>query len=512
MSRSCLGMLLGSLLLFSPIASAGGAEVTSFFNPRTFGATGDGETVDTGAFNKAIDAAHSAGGGTVFVSAGTYACGSIHLQSNVAIHVDQGATVVASANPADYDQPEPNEWDKYQDFGHSHWHNSFFWGENVENVTIDGSGLLYGKGLSKSQGSVQPNLVGNKTIALKNCHNITLRDISILHGGHFAILATGADNLTIDNLKIDTNRDGMDIDCCRNVRVSNCSVNSPWDDAICPKSSFGLGVLRPTENVSITNCYVSGGWQEGTLLDGTFKLITPQQRIPHTGRIKFGTESNGGFKNMAISNCIFENCGGLAIESVDGGVIEDVSISNITMRGIVNSPIFIRLGNRARGPENPPPGVIRRVNISDVVCSNAVYRLGSIISGIPGHPVEDLRISNVQIVQQGGGTAENAAIKPPERENTYPEPGMFGTMPSYGFYIRHVKNLEMHHVDVSYDKPEMRPVMALEDVAGAEFDHIKARRTANVPFFVLHDVTDFSVQNATGVSDTKRANVEGESF
>jgi polygalacturonase len=503
---------LGHALLIASFGSARADEKPLLFNPRAFGAVGDSKTVDTAAFNKAIEAAHAAGGGTVFVSAGTYVCGSIHLQSNIAIHVDQGATIVASADPADYDQPEPNKWDKFQDFGHSHWHNSFFWGEDIENVTIDGSGLLYGKGLSKMQGSVQPHLVGNKTISLKNCHNITLRDISILHGGHFAILVTGVDNLTIDNLKIDTNRDGMDIDCCRNVRVSNCSVNSPWDDAICPKSSFGLGVLRPTENVSITNCYVSGGWQEGTLLDGTFKPFEAQQRIPRTGRIKFGTESNGGFKNMAISNCIFENCGGLAIESVDGAIIEDVSITNITMRGIVNSPIFIRLGNRARGPDNPPPGVIRRVNISNVVCSNAASRLGSIISGIPGHPIEDLRISNVQIVQQGGGTAANAEIKPPERENTYPEPGMFGTMPSYGFYIRHVKNLEMHHIDVSYDKPDMRPVMALNDVAGVEMDHIKAKRTPSVPFFVLHDVTDFSVQNATGIADTKRENASDESF
>jgi len=96
--------------------------------------------------------------------------------------------------------------------------------------------------------------VGNKSISLKNCRNVLLRDFSILHGGHFAILATGVDNLTLDNLKIDTNRDGMDIDCCRNVRVSNCSVNSPWDDAICLKSCYGLGFARSTDHVTITNC------------------------------------------------------------------------------------------------------------------------------------------------------------------------------------------------------------------------------------------------------------------
>jgi polygalacturonase len=115
--------------------------------------------------------------------------------------------------------------------------------------------------------------VANKAIALKNCRNVILRDFSILHGGHFGILATGVDNLTIDNLKIDTNRDGMDIDCCRNVRIANCSVNSPWDDGICLKSSFALGYARATEMVTISNCLVTGSYEEGALLDGTLETI-----------------------------------------------------------------------------------------------------------------------------------------------------------------------------------------------------------------------------------------------
>src|SRR5262249_32199540 len=151
----------------------------------------------------------------------------------------------------------------------------------------------------------------------------------------------------IDNLKIDTNRDGLDIDCCQNVRVSNCTVNSPTDDGICPKSSFGLGYARATENVTITNCQVSG-YDMGSLLDGTFKR-TPSRYTP-TGRIKFGTESNGGFKNITISNCVFSYCRGLALETVDGGFLEDVTISNITMRDITNAAFFLRLGDRARGP------------------------------------------------------------------------------------------------------------------------------------------------------------------
>ncbi len=159
--------------------------------------------------------------------------------------------------------------------------------------------------------------MGNKAIALKNCRNVLLRDFKILEGGWFGILATGVDNLTIDNLVIDTIRDGMDIDCCRNVRVSNCTVNSPWDDGICPKSSFALGYARPTENLTITNCYVTGGYEVGSVLDGTWKPLTMERGTP-TGRIKMGTESNGGFRNITISNCVFESCRGFAIETVDG--------------------------------------------------------------------------------------------------------------------------------------------------------------------------------------------------
>src|SRR5208282_2065095 len=172
-------------------------------------------------------------GGTVYFPAGSYLCHSIHLKSKIALYLDRGATIVAADSPAPgssgpaYDAAEPNTWDHYQDFGHSHFHNSLIWG----------------KGLSRGWGAgpkAEDSGVGNKAISLKNCRNVTLRDFSILHGGHFGILATGVDNLTIDNLLIDTNRDGMDVDCCRNVRISNCSVNSPWDDAICPKSSFAL--------------------------------------------------------------------------------------------------------------------------------------------------------------------------------------------------------------------------------------------------------------------------------
>jgi polygalacturonase len=501
-----------------PTASGPAAVVQDV---KTHGAAGDGKALDTAAINRAIEAAAAAGGGTVWFPAGNYLTYSIHLKSEVALYLDQGAAIIAADSPAPgasggaYDAAEPNEWSQYQDFGHSHWHNSLIWGEGLKNISILGPGLIWGKGLSRgARGGprAEDPGVGNKSISLKNCHNVLLRDFSILHGGHFGILATGVDNFTVDNLKIDTNRDGIDVDCCRNVRISNLYVNSPWDDGICLKSSYGLGSAKPTEFVTITNCYVSGCWEEGTLLDGTYKRFGPEVRVPHTGRIKFGTESNGGYRNITISNCVFEGCQGLALESVDGSLLEDVTVTNISMRDIVSAPIFLRLGSRMRAPQGTPVGTLKRVIIDNLVCSNSVSRLGSIISGIPGHAIENVKISNIQIQHQGGGTKENAAIQPPEDVAKYPEPGMFGSMPSHGFYIRHVNGIELSNIEIQPAKEDLRPAFVLDDVHGAEFFRIKTPRVEGAPLFAMHNVTDFSVHFCQSVTDTTLDRVESKTI
>jgi polygalacturonase len=555
--------------------AAGNPPGTGFFDVRAFGATGDGKKLDTEAVNKAIEAASAAGGGTVLFPAGSYLCYSIHLKSGVSLYLDQGATIIAADPPAQgaaggFDLAEPNEWDKYQDFGHSHFHNSLIWGEGLGNIAILGSGRIWGRALSKGPGAEIPG-VGNKSISLKNCHNVLLRDFSILHGGHFGILATGIDNVTIDNLMIDTNRDGMDVDCCRNVRISNCYVNSPWDDGICLKADHALGSSKQTESVTITNCYVSGCWEEGTLLDGTYKKFAPDARgVGHTGRIKFGTESDGGFRNITISNCVFEGCQGLALETVDGALLEDITVTNISMRDIVSAPIFMRLGRRMRTPEGRPIGTLKRVILSNIVCSGCASGLGSVISGIPGHYIEDVKISNVQVLHQGGGTKEDADYQPPEYEDMYPEPNMFvmparpgrngrgpngdfvpegqgragagrgaapgeqpgrgaapgqqpgrgpggpppvmHSMPSHGFYVRHVKGIQFDNIEIKAEKDDQRPVFVLDDVQGADFFRIKGSRTAGAPVFSLHDVSDFDVHMCASVPDTQLAKVEQKTF
>ena len=500
------------------------APTPYIFDVRTYGAIGDGKTVDSPAINKAIEAAAAAGGGTVLFPAGTWLSFSIRLKSHVNLHLTQGATILAADSPlpgaatgyngGTYDAAEPNTaWDAYQDYGHNHWHNSLLWGEDIHDLSITGPGLIHGKGLSfggnrAARGNYpmfkaeQPG-VGNKAIALKNCRNVIFRDFSILKGGHFGFLLTGVDNLTIDNITIDTDRDGIDIDCCKNVRVSNCFVNSPWDDAICPKSSYALGYARPTENMTITNCYVSGYYELGTFFDGTFKKFAPDFKVPRNGRIKCGTESNGGFKNITISNCVFEGCMGLALESEDGALCEDIAISNISMRDVVNAPLFFRLGSRLRGPrESTKVGTLQRVVVDNLVSYNTGAHISSILSGIPGNAIQDVKLSNIYIQHLGGASADMAKIVLPENAEKYPDPHMFGTdTPSQGFYLRHINRLEMSHVEVQPAQPDQRPTFYLEGVNRADFIAVTAPTTPAA--FQLNKVTDLRILLSRAAKDTQ---------
>ena len=520
-----------------PPAAASLRPPGAIFDVRAYGARGDSASLDTDAINRAIDAAAAAGGGTVYLGAGIYSSFSIHLKSNVALYIDRGATLLAAA-PASYpaaggyDPSEP-ALSKYQDYGHSHFHNSLIWGENIHDVAILGAGRIDGSGMIRNQNADTPG-VGNKAIALRNVRGVVLRDFQILKGAHFGILATGVDNLTIDNLTIDTNRDGIDIDGCRNVRISNTSVNSPFDDAIVLKTSNGAGETRATENVVLTNSFVSG-YAVGSVLDGSFRPFTdggPNRDGP-TGRVKLGTESNGDFRNITISNIVFDNCRGLALETVDGAHLEDVTITNITMRHVWTSPIILRLGARMRATPGTPVGSLRRVIISNVVASDVDPRYASHITGLPGHPVEDIRLSNIRLQYRGGITLAQVAAQPrelvrvrtamdsagpratyavPEQEKAYPEPSMFGLLPAYGFYVRHVNGLQMDDVEVTVGPEDQRPAFVLDDVHDAEFHRVRAQKNGTTPTFVLRNVDDFRTLHSRPVADMVVKHAVEQSF
>ena len=515
---------LASALLPIPAVAQGvprglqpGQPARGQFDVRDYGATGDGVTIDTPAINRAIDAAAATGGGSIVFPAGQYVCYTIRLKSHVSLQLAAGATIVAAEVPKEgtttggYDSAGPPQpWEAYQDFGHNHWANSLIYGEGLEDISIYGPGLIWGKGLSRGEANELPHVdspgVANKAIALKNCRNVVLRDFSILLGGHFGILLTGTDNVVIDGLTIDTNRDGIDIDCCRNVRVDNCVVNSPWDDAICPKSSFALGYPRTTENVTISNCYVTGIYEFGSLLSGKFIRKTYSDVRKSVGRIKCGTESNGGFKGITITNCIFEGCRGLALETVDGAHIEDITVSNITMRGVIHSPLFLRLGKRMRGPKGAMPGLLRRVLFSNIVSSGAVAQYPSIIAGVSDALIEDIKLDNIYLHQIGGGTEQWSALQPLEKPDGYPEADMFGTLPATGFYIRFARNLELSNVEIATEQRDARPAIWASDVDG--LDVFRLRTPSGAPGYLLQRVRNFRSFGSRNLPDRDQSSID----
>lgn len=506
------------------------AESGQGFNVRNYGAVADGVTLDHHAFNNAIEAAAAAGGGTVRVPAGNYLCGSIRLKSRINLHLEAGALVIAAPSRMNvYDETEDFIPPAYQDGGHTYFRNSLIWGENLDHVSITGTGMIDGRGTwNEEDGLIAWNPVldrmsgcasegerlplklgpdgkplpnnglppvrrGNKAIALKLCKNVLIRDVTIYRAGHFAILATGCDNITMDNLNIDTNRDGINIDCCRNVMVSNCRVNAPYDDAITPKSSYALGELRLTENLMIVNCLVSG-FEVGSLIDGT--MVPGKNQV---GRIKFGTESSGGFRNVTIANCTFRCSMGLALQSVDGGIMENVTVSNISMTDVRKYGLYITTGNRNRTPGVTTHSRMRDIRISNVIMDGVEKMAGIILTGLPEQPIENLRLENIRMTTKGGGTLKDAQKSIPEAGG-YPKATWAGDLSAYGIFARHIKGLDLADIDIDFERPEMRPAARFENIDGLCVDRFVARVGEGVDTAVFtEDVRDVEIFRSPGI-------------
>jgi polygalacturonase len=442
-------LVLGGMLFSSPavFGASGGPAGRVVDNVCDFGAVGDGKTLNTEAIQKAIDACAESGGGTVFFPAGSFLSGSLYLRSHVTLNLSAGSTLLGSRDLNDYPRTVPG----FRSYTDNYTERSLIYGENVNNVSIVGEGVIDGQGGSfKGAYKVRPYL-----IRMIRCRNVTVRGITLKNSPMWVQHYLACDGVEIAGITVSSrcngNNDGLDIDCCRNVRVSDCDISS-GDDAIVLKST----AAQACENVVITNSVLSSD----------------------CNAVKFGTESNGGFKNIVVTGCsIYDtNLAGIALEIVDGGVLDKVVISAITMTN-VRSAIFLRLGARGRkfkeGMERPATGTFRNVTISNIEASCS-SRVGCSITGLPGHRIEDVTLSNIRISFPGGGTREEAGKPVDERAEAYPECTMFGNLPAYGFYCRHVAGLTLKDVKLSWVDPDLRPALSWEDVEGGEIEGLNA--------------------------------------
>ena len=473
------------------------ARAADVFNVKDFGAKGDGVTLDSPAINAAIEEAVANGGGQVYLPTGTDLSGSIRLKSNIDLHLSPGCVIKAApASMKAYDESESfGGFPEYQDGGHTYFHNSLIWAEGANNVSITGHGMIDGEGLTKHDtekaGIVQGGSIGtgDKSIALKQCRRVTLRDFTVYRGGHFAVIMTGCDLSTIDNLTIDTNRDGIDIDCCKYMTVTNCRVNTPSDDAIVLKSSYALKKPVLCEHIAVTNCNVTG-YECGTLLDGTY---VPAKVGWVCGRFKLGTESNGGYRNISLSNCTFMYSSGLAFEEVDQGVMENIVVTNITMSHVHHYPIYITTGCRNRGPkEVTHPSSARDIQISNVVADDCDSLCSIIVTGLPEEPVRNVWLSNIRLQFRGGGARELVNKDYREQSTHYPEPKFAGHTPAYGLYARHVVGLHADDLTFTYADPEYRPAVVLDDVKDSSLRNIDAPTEPGVD-----KIVQFNCENIT---------------
>jgi len=448
MNRKAISLILVSVLLSATSLAVAGKSV---YDIRNFDAKAGGKDLCTKAIQNAIDKCSEEGGGTVYLPPGTWLTGTVYLESNVTIQLDTGCTLLGSKNKTDYAPPRNLKDGDNGTF--SYW--AVIAGKDLENIAIRGRGVIDGQGANfRYKNGPRP-----KNIYLENCRDVLIEDVRLIAAGCWMQHYRNCDRLTIRGIAVFNhvayNNDGLNIDSCRDVTITGCNIDSD-DDAIVIKSLSTI----PCENIVISDCIVSS----------------------HCNAIKMGTESGGGFQNITIANCTIcspryskvtygkqRGLAGLALEIVDGGTLDRIAISNITIKG-VTVPIFMRLGNRARiydkDKPKPPVGKFRNVVVSNVIATDC-SSIGCSITGLPGHPIENITITNVNLGFDGGGTKEDAARQIPEHPTKYPESTMFGTLPAYGFYCRHVKNLKFQNIRLATSAADYRHAMVFDDVQNA---------------------------------------------
>ena len=489
MKKIILFLLLTALSLYNY------AQKTQY-NIKDFGAVGDGVTLCTNAINSAITKCSDNGGGMVVVPVGAYKSGMILMKNNVELHLEIGSTILASTDYKDYPKPPQAEYRSLRDNPEG-WL-ALIYAEKATNIAITGFGTINGNGaLQKPVLSVVKNDMEGRplNVLFISCKQVRIEGIRMLNSGMWNQHYLNCEDVIVDRIEVynhsNRNNDAIDIDGCRRFALSNSIFDSD-DDGITLKST-GPAI---TEDVTVTNCVVSS----------------------FCNAIKAGTESTGGFRNIAINNCVVKpsrckdqliygkrsGMAGIALEMVDGGVMEGIVISNITIEG-TESPLFIRLGNRARkhaetAPQ-PPVGKIRNISISNIVAYNT-GNISSSITGLPGHVIENVSIDNIQLFNKGGITEGQYKATPqevPENEKSYPESGMWGNLPSSVLFIRHVKGLSINNLTFGSKENDPRiPVIAV-DVERLRIGKSITSSLYSPPCFVLLDnVKEFDIEKPLG--------------
>lgn len=401
---------------------------------------------------QAIDLCHARGGGTVVIPAGVFTTGTIRLRGSVCLQLETGAVLRGSADLADYPaQPTP----AYRSLKDSSPFRALIYAEGERDIAVVGRGTIDGQGAKFAYG--RTDLDGRpRLIQFVSCQDVRVEGLRLRNSALWMQHYLNCDRVRLHGLDVwnhsNHNNDMMDIDGCRQVTVSDC-IGDTDDDGITLKSTGPA----PCEHVVISNCVVSS----------------------RCNAIKCGTESTGGFRNIAIANCVIkpsavkegisgnpEGISGLSLEVVDGGSLDGVVISNVAIEGTL-VPIFVRLGNRGRkhrpDAATPPVGELKNVRIANVVVRGA-GAIGSSLTGLPGHPLENITLQGVRVELATPGQAADVQKAVPERADSYPEGKMWGHLPAYGFFIRHASRVRFIDVSVQPADTEPRPCFVTADI------------------------------------------------
>ncbi len=427
---------------------------------------------------QAIDQCNVEGGGTVVIPAGTFLSGTLVLKDNVELHLERGATLLGSDVQQHYPRQKQPEYRSLYDTGG--WY-ALIYAEGAENIAITGNGTIDGQG-SKQQprpGALDGGRDGRpRNILLISCKNIKIRDITLRNSGVWNQHYLNCEDVLIEGVKVynhsNRNNDGIDIDGCRRLIMTNCIIDSD-DDAICLKSTG----ISPCEDIIISNCIAS------SFCNG----------------IKMGTESTGGFRNINISNCIVKpslnpeepggnkysiGITGLSLEIVDGGIMEGISVNNLTIEGTM-CPVYVRLGGRSRKhieeAMEPAIGIMRNITLSNITA----YGSGNFacsVTGIPGHRVENVRLNNFNIVQQGGlkeGDYLPDLASVIEDIKGYPQPTSWHNLPCAALFMRHVEGISITNFSFDATNEDPRPLFYADDVKNLSIQKVYAGKNVQNP-------------------------------